>query len=295
MTHVASTIECRMMCASAAAYGINEDGSLTERKPYYDAVGFHDTPEVIVGGLANINACLVGTNDDGVICAFRGTIAPDIKSIQSILDWINDFKAEPVAIGGVPGKVHDGFAKSLETLWAALVPKIKARMSAGAEPLPLFVTGHSKGGGIAPIAAARLQAAAVDTQTVYTFAGPRPGDEEFASAYDASFDDIRYEYADDIVPHMPPSALFVELLSKIPLIGKYFDGMTAWDYTPVGTLRFIDWDGDIVGDSPELDVKRIAHLGLLMLTGKLQQIADDHSSDCGHGYMTYVCPKGVCK
>jgi hypothetical protein len=130
---------------------------------------------------------------------------------------------------------------------------------------------------------------------VYTYASPMMGDATFTAAYNAlSFPDIRYEYTDDIVPHMPPSPLMADLFAPLPWIGKYFKDVARWNYNAVGTLRFINWSGEIVGDSFELGWQRF--LSLFELLGELNfdQIGNDHRAACGGGYMTYVCPTGVC-
>src|SRR5450759_331845 len=78
MGQVASTRECRLLAATASAYGIDVTGGFTQLPPYFDAVGFVDSPTAIVGGIDGVNACLVGTNrDDGVVVAFRGTLPPE--------------------------------------------------------------------------------------------------------------------------------------------------------------------------------------------------------------------------
>ena len=83
-TSASPTFSCRLLSASAAAYGVNDDGTFTQREPWYSTVGFHAPPTVIVGGAANIDAAIVGTNDDGVIVAFRGTIPPANPIVSSV-------------------------------------------------------------------------------------------------------------------------------------------------------------------------------------------------------------------
>ena len=65
----------------------------------------------------DINAGLVGTSEDGIIVAFRGTLGIDFKKVQTLLDWLNNFNAEPVAVDGLKGKVHKGFYDSVQSLW----------------------------------------------------------------------------------------------------------------------------------------------------------------------------------
>jgi hypothetical protein len=170
---------------------------------------------------------------------------------------------------------------------------VRSLQASSGGSLPVYITGHSKGGGIAHLAAMRLNAAGILPTEVYTYAAPRAGDEAFAAAYNHAISAFRYEYADDIVPHLPPDIDFLNALKNIPVIGKYFNELPSFDYADVGTLRFIDWNGQIVGDSVLLEAERVVRLSLLIVTGKFSQIVGDHSSGCGNGYMTVTCP-GVC-
>jgi hypothetical protein len=294
MGQVASTRECRLLAASASAYGIDVTGGFTPHQPYFDAVGFVDSPTAIVGGLDQINACLVGTNrDDGVVVAFRGTLPPEIHDLSSLLDWMQDFEAIPLSVPGIPGLVHEGIWDGLETLWPQVLAEIAARQKAVGGNLPVLLTGHSKGGGMAHLAAMRLSVAGTDPQEVITYASPRIGDQTFAEAYQQRVSAIRYEYTDDIVPHLPPDPLLVATLGQFPVIGPCFRSLPSWIYISVGTLRFLDWNMQVVGDSELLEAERLAHLALLIIQRRFEQIADDHSSGCGFGYMSGVCP-GLC-
>jgi hypothetical protein len=66
------------------------------------------------------------------------------------------------------------------------------------------------------------------------------------------------------------------------------------DYTPAGTLSFIDWDGNIDIDSALLRTKRLFHLAQCIAGLQFDQIADDHHLGCGSGSMAKICPSGVC-
>lgn len=307
MTSVAGTLDCRLLCASVCAYSIDESGQFHEGgcQQYYDAAGYASAPVPFVAGEDNINACLVGTfkpadgmSNPAVVLAFRGTLPPtDPITAPELLDWFNDFDAAPVqASSQIPGMVHGGFWDALMSFWAPVLAEVKKQMSVGGKTLPLFITGHSKGGALASLAAA--QCAWVERITpacVYTYASPMTGDATFTSAYNQlSFPDIRYEYTDDIVPHLPPSPLMADLFAPLPWIGPYFQDVANWDYNAVGTLRFINWSGQIVGDSFSLGWERFASLFELLVELNFTQIGDDHRAACGYGYMTYVCPTGVC-
>ncbi len=138
MNATGSTLQCRLMCASASAYGIDPaTGVFTPPEPYYDGAGYQATPVAIVGGTKKIDAALVGTTTDGVVVAFRGTIPPG-WTINSLLDWLQDFMAEPKAVSGLPGEVHTGFYDAVNAIWS------EVQAAVGTPSLPLYITGHSK-------------------------------------------------------------------------------------------------------------------------------------------------------
>jgi hypothetical protein len=117
----------------------------------------------------------------------------------------------------------------------------------------------------------------------------------FRDAYNAQVDHTRYEYADDIVPHLPPSQEgFLNVLSSLPGIGSRFAGLERFDYEPVGLLRFIDWTGGYDEDTPMLAVERTVSLVRQIVLLHFTQIGADHAIVCGSGYMATVCPTGVC-
>lgn len=291
---MSTSLECRLLCASMTAYSIINDGPITPQQPYFDAAEFLDDPVGFVGGDEAINACLVGTSADGVVVAFRGTLpldSPDWE--QMIRDWINDLDAELVRGAGMPGLVHAGFWEALDSLWAKLLPEVQRRLTQNGPTSQLYVTGHSKGGAIANLAAMRLLIERGLGAKAFTYAAPHPGNEDFAAAYDGHIASVRYEYADDIVPLLPPSLAFRQMFAAVPFAKPYVYRLDL-DYSAVGTLRYITRAGDIVEDSPLLRFQRYASLAQLMVTGGFEEIAKDHRGACGGGYMGAVCPQGVC-
>ncbi len=296
MTSITTDLDCRLLCASVVSYAIGSGKPLCDTQPYYDAVGFSAAPAIFQAGELDINAALVGTSADGVIVAFRGTLPLNLQDINTLLDWLNDLNAEPTAVPGIPGRVHAGFWGSLSSLWDPVCAEIKRqRQAGGGGQRALYITGHSKGGAMAHLAALRLESIdGVRPNAVYSYAGARPGDAGFARAYNAAVQAIRYEYADDIVPHLPPSTVFLDVMSAIPLLGEHFKNLARYGYTSVGTLKFIDWSARIAGDSLGLELERAGHLARLIVEGGYQRIASDHASACGGGYMSRICPASLC-
>jgi hypothetical protein len=286
------SLHCRLLCASVCAYNVQPDGTVGHDAPYFAAVGFADEPRATS---ADINACLVGRIAEGLVIAFRGTLPFNTGGDpqQIIRDWINDLHAELVHGGSLPGLVHEGFWGSLDSLW----PFVRSQIDvlAGAVPPPaVYITGHSKGGAVADLAAMRLKLEKGITAKVVTFAGAHPGNTDFADAYGLQIDDsIRYEFAEDIVPHLPPSLRFRAMFQAVPFMQPYVHRLDL-DYTAVGTLQYIERDGSVVGDSPTLPFERFGRLAQLIAAGQFARIVDDHSSRCGGGYMKGVCPPDLC-
>ena len=296
-TNVVSPRNCHLMLASQLAYAIQKKTFDSTAERLIKAVGFKDTPKIFVGGLEEINAALVGTNSDGVILAFRGTVPPGIINLQSWVDWINDiFMKKLITVEGITGKVHEGFWNSLASIWEPILVEVKKQMNAQNPPLPLFITGHSKGGPLASFAAIRFKLEADINPEVVTFASPHPGDIPFSEFYNSKISsNTRYEFGNDIVPHLPAKKAFLEHLSKTPLPGKLLQEAADWNYGPVGTLQFIKWDKKtIVGDSPELEAERFLKLTEAILKLRFKEIAADHRHRCDGGYMTGVCPGVPC-
>jgi len=303
MTGIANTIEGRLMCASSDAYGIDEAGDYTAEPPYAEGVGWNNAhpPVAIVGGPANINACLVGVNqDDGIIVAFRGTMMPIPVTKTSIIDWWHDITdSEPRSEPNLPGKVHEGFANAVETLWAPLLNQIS--IFQGLFPgKPVYLTGHSKGGPMATIFAARIHFTPmipILPEAVYTYASPHPGNTEFVDKFPLVAIPVkRYENYLDIVPLVPPTEAAIKLAEKKPVIGKLFQIAKGWDYAALGERRYIDKKHQVIYNKPELTAAEVRRLAWTVIAGPcgLTKVAMAHMYTCGNGYMLGTCPTGVC-
>lgn len=137
------------------------------------------------------------------ILAFRGTEAlkpgDDWRRLGAVArDWWTDARVRQV---GSPhgGRVHAGFEHALAALWPQVAPL-----------LPLaprwWLCGHSLGGALALLAAARLVDAGATLAGVVTFGQPRVGDATLAARLQA-LPLLRVVNACDLVPEMPPEAL----------------------------------------------------------------------------------------
>ncbi len=287
----------KLMYAARKAYQVSASGPV----PAFSAGSAEATDDAQIlwlpapqSGFASgtdlVNAGYVGETATEIIVAFRGTLPLSLSSPdrrQAILDWLNDGDAIPVPFDASPGLVHKGFLDALNTLWAAMGPAVNA--ASAASPLkPIYVTGHSKGGAMANLAALRIKAALANASVIVTtFAAARAGDAGFQAHYDQVIThSIRFEYRDDIVPHLPPTDEFFQVLSHIPEFAKDLSPVINLNFVSVGDLYFINWDTPtkIEGETYLLEMRRRLSLGTLILTLQFGQIFGDHSIDPGGGY-----------
>jgi hypothetical protein len=284
----------KLLCSSRLAYTITGTGPVAVDDDGI-AAGFNGQPSGFVAGDDQIDAGLVGESDDGIVVAFRGTLPPSSPNQgQMILDWVDDIDAVFVVDAlGLPGQVHQGFLTALNDLWTGMNGVIMA-LTSEKPTRPIYVTGHSKGGAMAYLAALRLRKKLPDETPIYvaTFAAARAGDQDFATAYNAALPhSARYEYADDIVPHLPPSDLFKAMFETVPFLADKLQELHV-GYASAGELHYIDWSGALVPDSPVLRFERSTHLANLMVTLGFKTIAADHSIDSGSGYADGVAAPG---
>jgi len=296
-------LNCTLLCASGAAYDIDPVTAQYTPDPIFsNAVDYSSAPTAVTAN--NINACLVGQTAIGIIVAFRGTLPPNEP--DSLRDWLQDLFAEPVSFRGLPGMVHSGFLAAVNLILPQVITAINSRSPSTTNPV--YVTGHSKGGGMAPIAAYLVeQGSGISVRQVVTFAAPRPGDEGFQTGYQSVFKNhIRYENYGDIVPLLPPSDEFVGLLAKavgyIPDIGpdlsKLISEAAGWDYTPVGAELFIESATNHYQiNTNESDIEQVFDFtwNLAQNIGDWETaLANAHALGCGYGYMSGTCPTSVC-
>ncbi len=172
------------------------------------------------------NALLIQSKCGRVaILCYRGT------EPRNFINWLTDADVNPVqfpvALGGAAeALVHGGSYRNLRATWhevvAALMRAVNGKPVFEAaddrlQPLEaLYITGHSLGAAMAAIAGVRLARDPVYERFgkllrgVYTFGQPLVGNPAFAAACDAddflSSGVFRHVYAQDVVPHLPPTA-----------------------------------------------------------------------------------------
>jgi hypothetical protein len=223
----------------------------------YNSIGFISDPYIISASplkknpYIKIEACFVGETKDGIIISFRGTLPPFPITTDSIAHWIsNILYAETVPNTYFEGEVYEGFLDALKTLEEniekviSILDPIKSKS--------LYITGHSKGGAMAPIAAAYFKGKGSFTANhVITFAGTKPGDGIFDNNYDLAFpNSTNHENYLDIVSFLAHGKEFITLIEHIPLptiLENLLKVAAKWDYELVGikNVQFINSAGEV--------------------------------------------------
>jgi Lipase (class 3) len=277
-------LACRMAKASDVCYYIGATGGLPSC-PFYNDVGFTAAPRSFTADM--INAALVGATKTEIVVAFRGTLPINTADwddfIETVDDWVHNGEALLVKVPYATGLVHEGFSSSLETLWTSVASAVRQLTPTN---LPVVVTGHSKGGALATLAAVRLKSENIATPAgIYTFGSPRVGDTPFAKAFDAAFSQWRFENDDDLVPHLPPAAQWLDFLGQVD---PRLSGVTAYAYLHVGLLEYINANGTLTeGNSLKLQAERMLSMFDLLAKGQIKQVATDHSLE--NQYIPKIC------
>jgi triacylglycerol lipase len=122
------------------------------------------------------------------VLVFRGTE-------QRPKDFLSDIEVGAKAISTDGVRVHEGFAKAIDSVWADIDGELATLRC------PVFYTGHSLGAALATLAASRRA-----PRAVYTFGSPLVGNRGFV----ASLDNVPvYRVVDDsdAVTRVPPEVL----------------------------------------------------------------------------------------
>lgn len=171
------------------------------------------------GGLSLIvehnHRCLLIAYADCIIVAFRGTDAGEID------DWKTNLQHKPAA--GAFGLAHSGYLAAVDLLWPRLTASIEQMRD---NQQTLLLTGHSMGGALAVVAAAKFAAeGAIPVAGLYTFGQPAVADASFHRELATRVEDryFRFVNSSDMVP------------------GLHVDPVFA----PGGQLLFIDRGGRI--------------------------------------------------
>lgn len=132
-------------------------------------------------------------HQDYLCIAFRGT-----DELADWLDNLNVFSTKELF-----GEFHRGFWQSVEDVWPSI--NAKFRQLQQQTPRPLFITGHSLGGAMATIAAAKLVHEDKPFTSVYTFGQPRALTRDTARIFNSECQSryFRFHNNNDIVTRAP--------------------------------------------------------------------------------------------
>ncbi|RBP39670.1 lipase (class 3) [Roseimicrobium gellanilyticum] len=174
-----------------------------------------------------------GVQGDVALLAFRGTSNPG--------QWIRDARFAPVPFPW--GWIHAGFKDGVEDVGPDLADFYKAL--ADAKPKYVWITGHSLGGALAVVAAARLKMQTSRIAGLYTYGQPRVGLGAFAERFSIELPGQLYRFVNqsDIVTRVPPGLLYrhtgivkrivrpgvLEFAAKLP---NYTTGFGAPQFQP---------------------------------------------------------------
>jgi len=172
-----------------------------------------------------------GTEVNRVVVVFRGTLG--------MRDMLTDIQVSMTGWNG-RGQVHAGFLNALDHVWGDLRQELQSL------PVPAFFTGHSLGGALATLAAARalLDSSLSRPAALYTFGSPRVGDAEFRENFQRLFH-ARIVNDRDLVTTVPP-------VVSLPFFPRYQHCGQQHRLFPDGALALSHNDSDIAGEPSSL-------------------------------------------
>lgn len=132
-------------------------------------------------------------HEDYLVMAFRGT--------DQLADWLDNLNAFSTKV--LFGEFHRGFWNSLEDIWQPIYDQSLELQKE--KPRPLFLTGHSLGGAMATVAAAKLIHDDKPFTSVYTFGQPRALERETARIFNMECRSryFRFHNNNDLVTRVP--------------------------------------------------------------------------------------------
>jgi triacylglycerol lipase len=169
-----------------------------------------------------------------VFVTFRGT--------QSFLDWMADFTLPQTAHPW--GAVEKGFSFIYSQCSASALTAV-----ARAPGAPVFVTGHSLGAALAVIATADLVIHNAPAG-MYSFAGPRTGDPNFAAEFNKRVAARwRIVNSEDLVTTVPLASTRLGVVSGPQVVAAALSRLDKLDYEHVGdSIPFTVHRGSIAGN-----------------------------------------------
>lgn len=147
-----------------------------------------------VTGYSNNSAQAVMIEHKNYLCmGFRGT--------DEIDDWLDNLNI--ISVDKLFGEFHKGFYNANNDIWASIFNKYQELRKA--KKRPLFITGHSLGGAMATVAAAKLVHQDLPFTAAYTFGQPRVMTRETSRIFnmEAKSRFFRFQNNNDLVTRVP--------------------------------------------------------------------------------------------
>lgn len=180
--------------------------------------------------------------------AFRGT--------DEIADWLDNINifSEKVLFG----EFHRGFWKSLADVWDPLYERYQELRQNNRRPL--FLTGHSLGGAMATVAAAKLLHEDKPFTSAYTFGQPRTMTLATARIFnvEAKSKFFRFQNNNDIVTRVPARLMGYSHVGSY----LYISEEQTLHTDPGFWLRFLDSIDGIINDIGEKGIDGIEDHGM---------------------------------
>jgi pimeloyl-ACP methyl ester carboxylesterase len=140
-------------------------------------------------------------NVQGFYCSTQQAALLVFRGTSNIGQWIRDARVLPAPFRDW-GWAHLGFVKGIEAVETYLQEFDKIAKSRA----HVWVAGHSLGGALAVLAAARLKSLGVCTPLILTYGQPAVGFADFATRFNQELRDRLWHVINqnDIVPRVPP-------------------------------------------------------------------------------------------
>lgn len=166
--------------------------------------------------------CYIAKNENIILLAFRGTES------DKIIDILVDLFALKKKIFW--GKAHVGFYAALDVVFKEICLTLKELQD---NQQPIWIAGHSLGGALATLAAARLayEGEIKGVKGVYTYGQPLVGNKEFKTNFENALKGKFYRLTN-----------FKDPVSLVPL--------KCWRFHHVGKIMLFNEQGEAVDKSP---------------------------------------------
>jgi pimeloyl-ACP methyl ester carboxylesterase len=184
-----------------------------------------------------------------VYVALRGSRMPlhclhgGAEADAAFEDWGPNLNCGLVREDGAGGLVCRGFQSLADEVWPALLDGLAAHPGK-----TVTLAGHSQGGAVAVLLAARLHRTGVRVREVFQFGAPRVGNGAYVEALPLPC--WRFENKNDVVPwlpfHLPTLRLFDQLSRVYSWVFEHGGAADFPAYRHAGALHFINFNDQVV-------------------------------------------------